>query len=352
MKDKKIKVFLFAYINHVGAFNLSARYLAENLDKEKYVIHTLCLANGNIPIPRFKGVKLFNCFYPAKVSNYIGIAWGIYCSDVVFVLRGNHYKFVRFCLKFFNKKSFKRQGNKIDDEILSSVSSTVGGRKNIADSYNFCTKVFAPTQSIGRYNFDRWGIKYENTLFLPPFINTSGFTLSERKRTSIKNIVFVGNDMIRKNIAFYIDLSREFDETKFHVIGQEPDSGYFEGMPENLVYHGPKSPEELNEFLDEMDLHCLTSKSEGFGKVTIEIAAKGIPSVLFDDYGAEEWLQNWKEGIVVSTNEDYKNQLSKLILDPNKYQSLVKGLPTLIERFSMSEQLRNYERVIKEIYAM
>lgn len=351
MRNKKIKVFLFAYINQVGAFNLSARYLAETLDKDKFKIYILSLSKGNLSIPNYKEVKIFECFYPAKISNLIGIFWGVLNSDVVFVLRGNHYKFVHFCLKVFKRKSFKRQGNKIDNEILGSIATTVGGKENIADSYNFCTKVYSPTESIGKYNFDRWGIKYDKSTFLPPFINTSGFTQTPRKRHSVKNIVFVGNDMVRKNISFYLELSHTFHEINFHIVGQQPSLGYFEGAPENLIYHGPKSPEELNNFLDDMDLHCLTSRSEGFGKVTIELAAKGIPSILFDDYSAYEWLENGKEGVVVRTDAEYKEEIRKIIGDVEYYQKLQSGCKLLAERFSMQNQLMKYENIISRLYA-
>jgi glycosyltransferase involved in cell wall biosynthesis len=347
----KIKVFLYAHVNHIGAFNLSALHLAQHLSKEKFEIYTLSLSNGSLTTPECKGVKIFRCFYPAKVSNYLGIVWGIYNSDVVFVLRGNHFRFVRFCLFLFKKKSFKRQGNKIDDEILGSISSTVGGRQNIADSYNFCTRVFSPTESIGRYNFDRWGIKYDKTTFLPPFINTSGFSLTSRERNLVKNIVFVGNDMIRKNISFFIKLSLSFHEIMFHVVGKEPSTGYFEGAPDNLIYHGPKPPDELNDFLDDMDLHCLTSRSEGFGKVTIELAAKGIPSVLFDDYAAYEWLENGKEGVIAKTDCEYEDMVRKIINDVEYYHKLQRGCKSLAERFSMKNQLKKYENIISELYA-
>lgn len=347
----KIKVFLYAHINQIGAFNLSARYLAECLDKEKFTIYTLSLSKGDLSIPDYSGVKIFKCFYPAKISNYLGVFWGVINSDVVFVLRGNHYKFIRFCLFLFRRKSFKRQGNKIDDEILGSIASTVGGKENIADSYNFCTKVFSPTNSIGKYNFRRWGIKYDTNTFLPPFINTLCFTPTERERNSVRNIVFVGNDMLRKNITFYIELSNVFNDIIFNVIGKEPREGYFRIAPDNLIFHGSKTPEELNDFLDKMDLHCLTSRSEGFGKVTIELAAKGIPSILFDDYAAYEWLENGKEGVVVKTDSEYKEVIGKIISDVEYYQKLQGGCKKLAERFSMKNQLKKYENIISELYA-
>lgn len=311
----------------------------------------MVLSKGSLDIPKYKGVRIFKCFYPAKISNFLGILWGVYNSDVVFVLRGNHYKFMRLCLNLFGKKSFKRQGNKIDNEIVRSIASAVGGENNISDSYNFCTEVYSPTKSIGEYNFKKWGVKYNSQIFLPPFINTSGFQKSQRKRESVNNIVFVGNDMLRKNISFFLQISKTFRSVKFHVIGKEPLKGYFDGYSANLIYHGTMPPVELSSFLDNMDLHCFTSKSEGFGKVTIEMAAKGIPSILFDNYGAGEWLRNQEEGVIVSTDEEYEVAIKQLISDPEYYKKLQDGCVRLTGKFSIENQLSNYEQVIRDLYA-
>lgn len=347
----KIKVFLFAYVNHIGAFNLSALHLAEHLDKNKFEIYALKLGRGSLANKSLRNVKTFTCFYPAKISNYLGILWGIINSDVVFIMRGNHHRFVRWCIRFLNKKSFKRQGNKIDDSVLGSISSTVGGKSAIAASYNFCNKVYAPTFSIGRYNQERWGIKFDEQRCLPPFVNTSGFHWSARDRRSVKNVVFIGNDMIRKNIYTYLALAENLPNLTFYVVGNPPQPDFFDEATKNLIPVGSKTPEELNLFLDDMDLHCFTSRSEGFGKVTIEVAAKGIPSVLFDDYGAKEWLINGVEGQIVRTDQEYHQKVVELVENPKHYKTLVEGLPNLLRRFSMEAQLQQYEQVIREVYA-
>jgi glycosyltransferase involved in cell wall biosynthesis len=351
VEKKKQRIFLYAHINHIGAFNLSALHLAQHLDKRRFEIFTLTLARGDLDFKGLVGVNTFKCFYPAKISNYLGILWGVFNADVVFVMRGNNYRFVRLCTKVLNKKSFKRQGNKIDNSVLGAISSAVGGEKNIAESYNFCNEVFSPNKLIGEYNLNRWGVKFNSRTFLPPFINTSGFTKKRKISKEVRSVVFIGNDMLRKNIEFYCHLAYSFPELNFNVIGKAPNKEYFSDVVNNLMYRGAMSPLELNEFLEQVDLHCFTSRSEGFGKVTIEVAAKGIPSILFADYGAEEWLANGLEGIVVQTDEDYIQALEALIQEPEKFKLLQNGLNTLVERFSMKNQIEQYEKVIEDLYA-
>ena len=348
---RKTKVFLYAYINHIGAFNLSARTLAENLDKSKFEVYILSLGKGDLEIPNYHGVKIFSCFYPAKISNHLGILWGIYHADVVFVMRGNHYRFVKRTLSVLRRPSFKRQGNKIDTLVEGSMSSAVGGKEHIANSFNFCTKVYSPSDHVGKYNEMNWHIKYDKEVFLPPFIDTKQFTPTKRIRTSVKNVIFIGNDMIRKNINFYLELVSDFPLVQFHIVGKEPSKGFFKNHSKkngvtNIIYHGLLKPDSLNSLLDSMDLHCLTSKSEGFGKVTIEVAAKGIPSILFDSYGAKEWMVDKVEGLLVETDMKYRTAIDKLVNDNSAYCELVKGVYNLASRFELTKQIVPYEKVL------
>ena len=48
----------------------------------------------------------------------------------------------------------------------------------------------------------------------------------------------------------------------------------------------------------------MPSKSEGFPKVILEAASVGIPSIVYDSYGASEWMQNNKNGFIV---KDFQN---------------------------------------------
>lgn len=353
--EQKIKVFLFAYVNQVGAFNLNARTLSKYIDKEKFEVLTLSLSSGNLDVQEIPGVRVFRCFFPAKISNYLGILWGIHNSDVVFAQRGNYFKYVKFLLKLYKRTSFKRQGNLIDDVAIGSIAKTVGAKRHVARSFNIHTKVFAPCSYVGAANLARWDINYETSRFLPPLIDSNQFELSSKYRSSIEHVIFIGNDMMRKGILEYFELSRHHKKVVFHIVGREPSKGWVDekvqnGKYQNIAYHGVLRPNALDKLLDSIDLHILPSMSEGFGKVTVEVAFKGIPSIIYDSYGAHEWLNNEEEGIIISSFDELLLKLNRVLEEPAYYQLLCKGLKTLRERFKVERRVLDYQDVITQLY--
>ena len=192
-------------------------------------------------------------------------------------------------------------------------------------------------------------------MFLPPLISTETFSRTHRTREKIEQVVFVGNDMIRKDIGEYLAYAKMFPSLIFHVVGRSPNSEYFElwlkeNPIENLKIHGELVPKDLNELLDKVDLHLFTSKSEGFGKVTIELAKKGIPTILYSTYGANEWLQNGKEGIIVNSTEEFKHAFEILINDQVHYAELERGCLELAKRFDVNKRILDYEKAIEMTY--
>jgi len=348
----RLKIFLYAHINHIGAFNLIAKAIASNIDTTKFQLYVLSLSKGALEVPKLEGVKVFNCRYPAKIFNLIGIVWGVFNADVVYALRSNHHKFLKRIIKVFNRPSLKSQGNLIDEHVIGSIMAAVGGLSNLTDSYNYHTKVYTSSHYVGEANFRNWGIKYEKDLILPPLIDMSNFNRTKRTRSSIEKVIFIGSDMIRKNIIEYLELSKNFPSISFIVAGKEPEANYFNdwiknNRSENLEYHGELKPSELSDLLDTIDLQIFTSKSEGFGSVTIEAASKGIPTILYDSYGASEWLKNGKEGIIVSTKDEYKKALRELIENNERYTSLVKGCFELADRFDVKRRVLDYEKAFE-----
>ena len=81
MKNKKIKIFLGAYLNYVNAQNLNCLALAKYLETKKYDIYAL-------KINKFKDVKtkavLLNCFMPLKITT-IAVIFGIITCNIIYL---------------------------------------------------------------------------------------------------------------------------------------------------------------------------------------------------------------------------------------------------------------------------
>ena len=62
-----------------------------------------------------------------------------------------------------------------------------------------------------------------------------------------------------------------------------------------------------------MQLHIFPSRSEGFPKVILETASSGVPSLVYSDYGASQWIDNYQNGFVVQTLDEMKAVVEDLL---------------------------------------
>ena len=98
-----------------------------------------------------------------------------------------------------------------------------------------------------------------------------------------------------------------------------------------------------------MDLHILPSRSEGFPKVTLETAAAGVPSIVYDDYGAEEWITSGINGWVVKTIDDIISVINDIKNNTEKLQEVSQEAIKLGESFDWKVRIKEWEKVIEEL---
>ena len=139
MPSKKIKIFLGGFINQTNAQNLNCLALAKYLDKDKFSCYSLELYSGNLEsqIAKMEGLTIFKCFYPAKISIYIGFLWGIWNCDVVYLPKGELWKWNKFWIKILRKKSFSTLEGILDEDNLQSSMDLLGNYENVIASRSF-----------------------------------------------------------------------------------------------------------------------------------------------------------------------------------------------------------------------
>jgi glycosyltransferase involved in cell wall biosynthesis len=98
-----------------------------------------------------------------------------------------------------------------------------------------------------------------------------------------------------------------------------------------------------------MDLHFLPSRSEGFPKVVLETASSSIPSILYDDYGADSWINHSENGFVVSNFEEVKNTIDNLIKNPEILIRNSENVLELAEKFDWKIIIKSWEKVIDNL---
>ena len=174
----------------------------------------------------------------------------------------------------------------------------------------------------------------------------------EKQVTALTDVILIGADLKRKGIDDYLVLAAKFPGLRFHVAGgsvggidyakQCADCGLA-----NITFHGPVSHAQLAELLKRVQLHIFPSRAEGFPKVTLETAAAGVPSVVYGDYGATEWITSGQDGFVVSTVDEMAGIIRDLLAHPEKLQPLADGARAMAQRFDWRVVIKDWEREIE-----
>ena len=351
---KKTKVFLGGYVTSVNAQNLNCRALAKHLDKENFDVYTLETFSGKLNHSGLEEVHIFRCFKPHRLSRYIGYLWGLFHCDVAYLPKRDATGWNRFLLKLFGKKSFTTVEGIYDDKRIEEITKDLGiTREEFFGFYGMFDRVYSITKFLRDYNFKHQGIKSEEEIL---YLGTDIETFLDENKTieSLQNIILIGNDLIRKGIYDYLELAEKFPSINFHVVGSgngkiDMNEILKNRKTGNIVYHGAKSHEELKELLKQIDLHILPSRSEGFPKVTLETAAAGVPSLLYSDYGADEWIRHDVEGFVVDTLEEMAQVIRNLMHDPDQLKAVAQNAVIMAKRFDWNVVINDWEKVILEL---
>lgn len=349
MQSKKINVFLGGFINFTNAQNLNCLALARHLNKEKFEVYTLEIYSGNLESQRGKipGVQIFYCFKSFRISGYLAFLWGIWHCDVAYLPKHELWKFNRLLLKLFNKKSFSTAEGILDEDNFKSAIEAVGSNQNVIDSYSFTDKKFPITKFVGRYNQERHQLKSENkVLYLG--CDSALFKNDIQKNGTLSKVVYIGRLKKRKGVYDFLTLAKDFPEIDFLLFGngEEKESiemFCLENNIRNCKLLGTVSHSVLKKYLEEVDLHILPSRSEGFPKVTLETAAAGVPSIVYRDYGANEWITNGYNGWVVDSLQEMIHVMSNLMQNPEELAAISNNAKALAQEFDWNVRIKDWE---------
>lgn len=346
----KIKIFLGAYVNTTNAQNLNCLAIAEHLDKELFEVFTLKVYSGNLKIPAMQGVNMFTCFNPHRISKYVGYLWGIYKCDIAYLPKGEIYSWNSFWIKLFKRKSFSTVEGVLDKKNMESAIQAKGSYSQVIHSYKAFDRIFSITKFLGIYNQKHHQILTE-TMPLYLGTNTELFLNSQKSFSSLKNIIYIGRLFERKGVYDFLSIVETFPTLQFHLVGDGDQKEQIiktiqEKQIKNCKIYGIVNHKVLGELLDTMDLHILPSRSEGFPKVTLETAAAGVPSLVYSDYGAKEWITHNQNGFVVDTLEQMIETVTQLKNNPDLLKQNSVNAIALAKRFDWQLAVKDWEKVI------
>lgn len=348
MNHKKIRVFLSGIVNSTNAQNLNCLALARHLDKSKFEIRTLTVYSGDLPVEKIEGVKYLPIRYPAKVWHPLQLIRGILWADVSYLCKPEYWKLQRWLMRTFSKNAFKTIEGAFIGTNLEKALALDGTIDGVRQSLEFTGNTYSITAAMRPVNEKAIGLKTKDKIL---YLGAeTGIFRNDVKRDSLTAVAIIGGNLFYKGLDDFFALAKRFPDLKFHVIG--PGMGKVSPLEEvkrlgltNVICHGNLSHKELAEVLKGIQLHIFPSRAEGFPKVTLEAAAAGVPSLVYGDYGADEWITTGKDGFVVKTLDEMAAVVQELLAHPEKLQSLSDNACEIAKRFDWKVLVKNWEKI-------
>jgi len=342
---KKIKVFLGGYINYTNAQNLNCRAVAEHLNKDKFEAYSLKVHFGD---NEKYTTKSFNCFKPFRITQHFGFLWGIFHCDVAYLPKHiDTPVWVLKLSKWLKKPIFTTiEGNVTDLNQQYNLIGLFGSQQKMKNHFTYFNAVFGITQQL--INSTHQVIKMRKT---PLFLGVDLKNFSHHNKEKLSSIVFVGGLIKRKRVYEFIALAKLYPNIQFKIIGEGPEQQSFQNnLPTNVTFLGKLNHKEMDAIFSSSDLLFLPSKSEGFPKVILEAASAGVPSVVYDSYGASDWLEHKINGFIATNFEEVQGIINELLNDLKLLEITSKNAVKLAHRFDWKNIINDWEKVIVDLY--
>lgn len=340
-RNKKTKIFLGGFVNITNAQNLNCLALAEYLDKDKYDIYTMYFKKGGFEIKPIAGVKFWKVPMPYRIFKYYIWLKGILVCDILYLPKLELHKYITFWNKIFRKKTL------YTIEIIYNITIQ---NNNTLQAINSFEKKYSITKFMQEYNKKNAGIHSDGILHLG--VKSQIFENSTKKEL-LSDVIFIGSNMKRKGIEEYIAMAERFPQLTFHIVGNGgKDYNLKNEMTKyksNIIVHGSLSHDKISILLKKIQLMYFPSRIEGFPKVVLECAAAGVPSILYNDYGADEWIISGKNGFVVKDMDEAENTIKYLIENPTSLSELSQGATELGKSYDWNIVIKEWETVINDL---
>ena len=149
------------------------------------------------------------------------------------------------------------------------------------------------------------------------------------KNNNIKTIVTVGRLDPNKNQLKAIEIAKKLKDDgipfKWLLVGdgqqraEDEEAIKANGLQEDVIITGYR--DDIDEVLASADLFVSTSLSESYGMAVVEAQAAGVP-VVVKEYPAAKEIVNDKNGILVADYDSMYQEIKKILVENDAYESL------------------------------
>lgn len=157
-------------------------------------------------------------------------------------------------------------------------------------------------------------------------------------------------------VDFFANLLQELPQAKLHLFGEKKCS-YKGQLLKEISSRGLKDKVMLHGFVNDtgsmfnmIDFCVVFSRSEGFGRVTVEAMAHGVPVVGFDAAGTSELIKDRVTGCLFRDYRSFEESINYLIQTPDIYNRISSNAYNDARlRFNEGEYVANVLAFIKDI---
>lgn len=194
-------------------------------------------------------------------------------------------------------------------------------------------------------------------------VETQEFTTVKTKKHRELTIVSVSRLVRYKNMGILIDAFARIREAvpraRLVIIGEGPQEKWLRseakriGVAGSIIWEKRLSRDELIRTLKSAHVFCLPSLSEGFGLVTLEAVAAGLPFVNADIAINREVAHEGKGGLLFAPHSalDLSDKILKLWNNSDLYHQKLNEGKALVKLYSWRkaarETMRLYQRVLR-----
>jgi GalNAc-alpha-(1->4)-GalNAc-alpha-(1->3)-diNAcBac-PP-undecaprenol alpha-1,4-N-acetyl-D-galactosaminyltransferase len=196
-----------------------------------------------------------------------------------------------------------------------------------------------------------------NPVWVPP---TEGGGLARLRKEEV--ILAVGSLTAQKDhltlVRAFYGVTQEFPDWRLRIVGEGPLRHQLETEIDHLGLAGlvelPGQTDNVSDEYRRAALLVTPSRYEGFGLVTAEALAHGVPAIGFDDGpGTSEIIHHGENGLLVSGRHDRAAALSDglrlMLSDPELRQRLASGGPRSIRQYRTPCVLDRWEALLMSV---
>lgn len=94
-------------------------------------------------------------------------------------------------------------------------------------------------------------------------------------------------------------------------------------LNDKVVFMGFET--DMRKIYNSIDVLLMFSRSEGFGRVTVEAAFMGVPVIGFDNAGTSEIIEDEKTGYLFTDEKSFQESVFKILESPTNYEIIRKN---------------------------